>query len=179
MSAVEKEYTKALYELAEDEGRVGEYLSEIRELDKILEDNPRFIRLLSAPNIAVAERTEVLDGCFFGRCEEYILSFMKLMTERGYAEYIRGCFAEFERIYNERHNISVAHVKSAVLLTEEMKAALKKKLEAYSKKKVELKITHIPSLIGGISVEIDGVLLEGSVKARLDKLRSDISNITI
>lgn len=179
MSEITKEYGKALYELSEDEGAVEEYLFEVRTIDSILEQNPKYIRLLSAPDISVRERTGVLDESFGGRCEEYILSFMKLMTERGYAGCIRGCFAEFERIYNDRHGIAVAHVRSAVTLSQETVDALKKKLEAYSKKKVEMKITHVPTLIGGISVEIDGVLLEGSVKARLDKLRFDMANITL
>ena len=179
MSEVNKEYAQALYELSEDEGKVEEYLCEVRAIADILSQNPKYIRLLSAPDIAQRERIGILDECFFGRCEEYILSFMKLMVERGYAEHIKGCFLEFERIYNDRHGIAVAHVKTAVPLSEETKAALTAKLEAYSKKKVELKFTLVPTLIGGISVELDGVLLEGSVKARLDRLRSDMSNITI
>ena len=179
MSEVSKEYSRALYELAEEEQAEAEYLSEIRAIDGIFADMPEYIRLLGAPNVPVRERVSMLDESFGGRCREYILFFMKLMIERGYACYLRECFSAFEDIYLERHGIVRAHVTSAVELDEERKEALHAKLEKYSQKKVEMTLTTDPSLIGGIRVEIDGKLLEGSVRSRLDKLRSDITGITI
>ena len=40
-------------------------------------------------------------------------------------------------------------------------------------------LTVDPKLIGGIRVELDGQLLEGDVKSRLERIRSDMSNITL
>lgn len=179
MSEVSTEYGKALYELSEESGAEEKYLSEVRDIDGIFASCPEYLRLLGAPNIPVQERTGMLDGSFGGRCEEYILSFMKLMVERGYAHHIRECFAEFEDIYLSRHGIVRARVQSAVALNEKQVNALHAKLEDYSKKKVEMSVTVVPSLIGGIRVELDGKLLEGSVRSRLDKLRSDILGTTI
>ena len=108
-------------------------------------------------------------------CKIAVLSrILKIMIERGYARELRGCFAEFEKLYYERHGILKAYVQSAVSLTDEQCEALREKLQSYSKKSVELSTKVVPSLIGGIRVELDGKLLEGSVRAGLDRLRSDI-----
>ncbi len=179
MSEVSKEYSKALYELACEEGCEDEYLFETRAIDGIFADAPEYVRLLGAPNVPVGERTAMLDESFGGRCSEYILFFMKLMVERGYAYFLRECFSEFENIYFERHGIVRARVTSALALDEEQRNALLAKLEKYSQKKVEMTLTVDPALIGGLRVELDGKLLEGSVRSRLDKLRSDITGITI
>ena len=179
MSEVSKEYSRALYELAEEEHAEDEYLTQIRAIGRIFADCPEYIRLLGAPNVPVRERTAMLDESLCGRCSEYILSFLKLMIERGYAYHVRECFVEFEDIYLERHGIVRARVQTAVELDETRRAALLAKLEQYSHKKVEMTVTVDPALIGGIRVELDGKLLEGSVRSRLDKLRSDITGITI
>ena len=179
MSEVSKEYSRALYELAEEEHAEDQYLGEIRDINGIFGEYPEYIRLLGAPNVPVRERTAMLDESFGGRCGEYILSFMKLMVERGYAYHLRECFCEFEDIYLDRHGIVRARVTSAIELDEARRTALLAKLEQYSQKKVEMTVTTDPSLIGGIRVELDGKLLEGSVRSRLDKLRSDITGITI
>ncbi len=179
MSEVSKEYSRALYELACEEHCEDEYLGEIRDIDGIFAKYPEYIRLLGAPNVPVRERTTMLDESLGKGCCEYILSFLKLMVERGYAYYIRECFAEYENIYLERHGIVRANVRTATDLDETRRAALLAKLEQYSHKKVEMTVTTDPSLIGGIRVELDGKLLEGSVRSRLDKLRSDITGITI
>lgn len=175
MSEVSKEYGRALYELALEEGCEGEYLAELREIDQILLQNPDYVRLLSVPNIAADERTQMVEDCFGGRCKEYTVSFLKIMTERGYSSQIRASIGEFEELYREAHGIVRALCVSAVPLDENQRAALIEKLEAHTKKKVELSERTDALLIGGIRVEVDGKLFEGSVRSRLDKMRSDIS----
>ena len=179
MSEVAREYANALYELSEEENAQDTYLSELREILSIFREYPEYVRLLGVPNVPVTERIGMLDESFGGKCSEYVLSFMKLMIERGYAQYLCECFVAFEDIYLERHGIIRARVQSAKEIDSERLSALHRRLEEYSGKRVEMSLTIIPSLIGGIRVELDGKLLEGSIKSRLDKLRSDITNITI
>ena len=179
MTEVAREYGQALYELSEEEDAVELYLSETRDIASILRENPAYLRLLGVPGLPMAERLGLLDESFGGRCEEHILSFMKLMTERGYCSYLCECFDTFENIYLERHGIVRARVEVARELDEERLCALRARLEQYSQKKVLMTVRVIPSLIGGIRVSLDGKLLEGSIKSRLDKMRSDMANITL
>lgn len=175
MSEVSKEYGRALYELAVEDGCEGEYLAELRDIELILSKNPEYVRLLSVPNISAGERTQMVEDCFGGKCREYTVSFLKIMTERGYASEIRASIGEFEELYCRSHGIVRALCVSAVPLTEVQRAELIKKLEAHTKKQVELSERTDSSLIGGIRVEIDGKLFEGSIRSRLDKMRSDMS----
>ena len=179
MSEVAREYSQALYELACEQGAEQEYLSQLREIDAIFGEYPEYVRLLGVPNVPLRERLQLLDESFGGRCEEYILSFMKLMVERGYAYFLRECFSAYEDMFLHRHGIVRAHVRTARPLDEKRLESLRVKLEAYSHKKVEMDLTVDPKLIGGIRVELDGQLLEGDVKSRLERIRSDMSNIIL
>lgn len=179
MYDVSIEYGRAMFELALEENKDTLYLEQLREMNKLFDENPDFINLLSSLTIPLSERLEVIDKVFDGKADEYICSFMKLITERGYAAQIPECIKVFERLYYEHHKITVAYVKSAVALTDKQKSALIKKLQSYSGKTVELVCTVQPKLIGGISVRIDGKLLEGSVKHKLDEIRSSLQRATL
>lgn len=179
MNDVSIEYGRAIFELAVEENKDRLYLEQLREINKLFDENSEFIQLLSSLNIHLSERLEVIDKVFDGRVEEYICSFMKLITERGYASQIPECIKAFEKLYYETNKITIAYVKSAVVLSDEQKSALIKKLQAYSGKTVELVCTVEPELIGGISVRIDGKLLEGSVKHKIDTIRSSLKKATL
>lgn len=179
MSEVSKEYGRALYDIAAEEGKEDIYLSQCRQIADILGAEPDYIRLLCSVNISANERIALLSECFFGRCEEYLYSFMCLLTERGHASEMLGCFSEFEQIYNAAHSIVRAHVTSAVALSSEQREALLARLESYSGKRVVLDERVDAALIGGVRVEIDGELFESSVRSRIDSLRAQLSKTTL
>lgn len=179
MADTVREYGKALYELSCEDGLESEFLGELRVISAIIEENPGFISLLSAPNIPKTERMKAIDDAFAGRVHEYICSFMKLMTKRGHSQYILPCFREYERLWYEYSGIAVADVTTAVPLTPEEKNALLQKLEMTTGKSVEMRCHVDPALIAGVSVTIDGVLLEGSVRAKLGSLKNALYSKTL
>ena len=67
-----------------------------------------------------------------------------------------------------------AMVKSAVELTDTQKDRLIKSLEKRTGKSVTLKCVVDNTLLGGVAVEIDGQLLDGSVKQNLKRAREVI-----
>lgn len=147
MYDVSIEYGRAIFELALEENKDKLYLEQLREINKLLEENPEFIHLLCSLNIPLSERLQVIDEVFENRAEEYICSFMKLITERGYAAQIPECIKAFEKLYYKEHKITIAYVKSAVALTDGQKSALIKKLQVYSGKMSSLTALLSQSLL--------------------------------
>lgn len=179
MTDVAREYGGALFELADEEKVSDVILSEIQQIRPFFGRNSDYMRLLTTPSIGVKERTSCIDEAFKGQINLYLCNFLKIMTERSHAYDIEDCFDEFERLYNEKNNIAVAKVTSAVELTETQKEKLAQNLGKRTGKNVRLICNVDPSLIGGISVSIDGEMLDGSVSSHLSELRRKLSDITI
>ncbi len=179
MADVVKEYGKALYELSVEEGRESEFLGQIRYLRNLFCEVPDFVALLRTPSVPKEERMDVIDRTLGERIDTYLCSFLKLMTKRGRASSILPCFDEYERLWYEHSGITVAEVVTAVPLTSEQKNALLTKLETKTGRSVEMRCSVDPALIGGVSVTLDGKLLEGSVKGRLDAIREHLSGATL
>ncbi len=179
MSEAAKEYGRALADLAAEENIEAQILEESRAVRGVLDANPAYIRLLCSPEIAKSERTALLDETFGGRVHRHLLSFLKLITERGYAYRSSAFLAEYENIYCERHGIITADVQSAIPLSDEQKSRLTAKLSALTGKTVELSCKVDPALIGGIRLTVNNTLFEGSVRAKLDQLRTSLASLTI
>lgn len=179
MNELIREYGGALFELAYDEGKADEILTETRAIKEFFGRDTDYVRFLSSPNIPIDERIGAVGEAFDGKVNKFISNFVKLMTERGYARHIGDCFAEYERRYLEKNNISVVIVKSAVQLSDAQKDALIKNLSKKTGKNIELSCSVDPSLIGGVSVYVDGKLYDGSVSAHIEKIRRALYDISI
>lgn len=178
MSELTVEYGEALSALAFEEHREDELLAQVRALIAVFDENPDYIRFLSAPNIPRAERLAAIDEAFSG-FDVYLRSFLKMLTERGYALDMKECLSEYEALYFKNKNISVAEVTSAVALTEEQKEKLKKRLEKKLGKQLELKCAVTPELLGGIRVYVDGELFDGSIKGKLENIRETLADTSV
>ena len=80
-----------------------------------------------------------------------------------------------ERLLEALEKTSVAKVTSAVELSENEIAQLKTKLEKVTGHTVITECSVDGTLIGGITVEIDGKILDGSVRQRLYEVKEVMS----
>lgn len=179
MSDVSKEYGGALFDLACEENLDFDILGELRVVDGVIEDNPEYVKFLTAPNIPQKDRLEAVEAAFGGRVHQYVCSFLKLLTERGYGRYIRECISEYENRYYEHKGLVIAKVQSAVELNDKQKSAILTKLEKITGKEIELRCTVDPQLIGGMKILIGDTLYEGTVRAKLDGLKNKLSATTL
>ena len=86
-----------------------------------------------------------------------------------------GCCRRYTALYNADRGIAQAEVTSAVPLSGQQLERLRAKLEEISGKKIQLQPKVDPSVLGGLRVSLEGKLLDGTVKGRLDDLRRKVS----
>jgi F-type H+-transporting ATPase subunit delta len=101
------------------------------------------------------------------------------MVRRGRFEQLPAIIREFRRLYRLREGIVEATVTSAVDLDVAEVEALRSRLEAMTDKHIELSQAVDPELLGGLQVRVGDELIDGSVRGRLERLRSDFMNIAI
>lgn len=75
-------YGEALFELAVEEGREDEFLSEIAQLKELLDANPDFGKLMNHPKILKEEKLKVLEEVFEGRISKELLGFLYLVVNK-------------------------------------------------------------------------------------------------
>lgn len=167
MRQTDKEYAQALFLLASEESCVESTLADLRLIREVLSGEGEYIDFLASPAIPLRERLAAIDEAFSGGAGDYTVYFLKLLCEKGRIRSLFDAIDEFEALYKELSGRSCAVVTSAYELTEEQKASLVTKLEKTLKKGIDLIYVLDSSLIGGLKIELDGKVYDGTIKSRL------------
>ena len=167
-------YGQSLYDLAVEEKADEQIMEELEAVRGILAQNPDYVTLLSEPSVPVKTRTQLLDEAFGGQIHPYLLNFLKILVEKAMLRGFSTCCSAYRN-----HGISEATVVSAVPLSDEQAKALLTKLEKISGKKVLLSRKVDAKVLGGLRVELDGKLFDGTVGGRLDELRRRVTETVL
>lgn len=171
MTEISKEYAEALFALACETGEENETAAALEMVAAQFNQYPEYMELLSSPGISLRERMEVISRTLSGTVPEYVASWMQLLCEKGRISLFSRCLEDYRVLLNTRNACSNAKVTSAVPLTQEEMAALKQKLEKISGNTVLLSCTTDPALLGGAVVEMDGKIIDGSLRHRLHEVK--------
>ena len=118
---LDRRYALALYEVAEEKGKVEEYLNDLREICNIIETNKEFYEVIKHPQINTRKKKQTFINIFKGQIDEELLSFLLILIEKDRILYLREKLNEMEKIDLERKNTLRGTIKTAVpLLPEEL-----------------------------------------------------------
>lgn len=175
MKDISIEYGEALFTLACEADRKKEYGEALLEIARAFEENRDYFLFLQSPAVPVKERHDSLCAVFEGHLPEDVLSFLMLLCEKGRM----SCFFEAQKAYqallDASEHIASATVKSAVPLTETEKARLLEKLKTVLTCEVAATYVIDEALMGGVVIEVDGRIIDGSLRRRLSEVKGVIA----
>ena len=175
MTTAAIEYARALYGLAEDESLQDEIYPQVTEVERLLEAEPVFLKILGAPNISREERCGLIDRCFGQAVHPYLVNTLKLMTEKGCAFMLPECCRAYDKLYQEGHGIITVKAYTAAALTAAQSERLVQKLRTMTGKQIRLENIIRPECLGGVRLDLDGRQIDDTVRHRLDEMRDLLS----
>lgn len=170
-----KSYAAALFMLASEKGCVEEYDKALGVVSEAFKQNPEYMELLSSPGISLTERLEALEEVFSKVLPEDVLSLIQLLCKNAHIYALHDCALEYKELLNSLNKVKTAKVTTSVKLDDAEKSALKKKLESKLGNNVVLDCSVDKSVLGGINVEVDGKVLDGSLRSRLKDIKDVIN----
>ena len=173
-----RRYAEAAFEIAERDDSMEAWLAALAIADERL-SSAEVTRLLSNPAVPASSRVEILDRILADDVSGPPRSVLALMVQRGRFELLPDVAREFMRFYRLREGIVEATVTSAIALDAQEVEAIRERLVAITGDCVELHEEVDPALLGGVQVRVGDRLIDGSVRGRLERLRSDFTNIAI
>ena len=179
MTQIATTYAQALYDLAKDEQLTEEICAQLQALQAGFAAEPDFVRLLSSPGLPKEERCGILEDSFRDKVHTYVLSFLKILVERGYIRHFAACCTAFKESYNQDHGILPVRAVTAAKLTDDQARRLTEKLEKLTGKTVELENRVDPAVLGGVRLDYDGKRVDGTVKNRLDSIGALLKNTVL
>ena len=86
---LDRRYALALYEVAEEKGKVQEYLKDLREICDLIENNKDFYEVIRHPQINTRKKKQIFINVFKGKIDEELLSFILILIEKDRILYLR------------------------------------------------------------------------------------------
>ena len=172
MADLSKEYTAALFALAMENGLVNEFKNELGRIKESIDEE--YILILKSPAISLGARLDIIEEAFGATMHEYIVSFMKLLCENGEIELLPSTIDEFFALCHDLENRVTAKIYYVHEPNKAQKEKLESKLNEITGKKIDALYIKDSSLIGGIKIELDGKIIDGSLSARLSNIKGVI-----
>ena len=168
-------YAAALFEVAQAEGALAVVEEELFKLSDVLAQSDELRSTLTDENLPSEKRQEIiLELLTMGKATPITSSLVSFVVGAGHARDLPAIISSLvERAASERQH-SVAEVRSAVPLDEDQRKRLASALSKNLGKDVEVKVHVDPSVLGGISARVGDVVIDGTVRHRLDQLKESI-----
>jgi len=174
-SSTARRYAEAVFEIAERDGTVEQWRSQLDAIAAAVGD-PDDVRRLEDPNIPLEVRADALNKVLGRDMLPQLGNLLGLVLRRRRVDSLPRIAREYRRLYNRRAGIVEATATSALELDQAELAALTTRLETMSGNKIELATAIDPSILGGIQVRIGDTLYDGSVRGRLERLRASLAS---
>lgn len=175
-AAVARRYAKALWALANEQGRLEPVAHELAAFDRVLADEPLLRDALLLPWAKpTAKRAVALGVAERLQLSTLARNFLALVAQRRRLALLGEIRAAYEALIDEHAGRLRARVRSAAPLTEGQRAALRERLGRRLGKTVLLETAVDPALLGGFVAEVGSRLLDMSVKGQLVALRERIT----
>jgi len=175
-NTIARPYARAVFELAKDAGGLTRWSESLEAASQLLAGG-EVVEYLSNPTFSSARRLEFLHGLFaeagadvFAGSDKRGTNFLKLLVEYGRIEVLPEVAAHFETLKAQIENIVDVTVTSAAPLDKEQEDRISRSLRARLGRDVKLETTIDENLIGGAVIKAGDVVIDGSLRARLEGL---------
>jgi F-type H+-transporting ATPase subunit delta len=165
-------YAEALLAVARSEGSLAEVEDELFRFARLLEGNDELRTTLTDAALPVSRRQQIVEDLLGGRANPTTTALVSMVVGTGRSRDLPAIIDELVKLSAAEGNKEVAEVRSAVDLTDDQKQRLTTALEAKTGKKVELKVIIDPTVLGGLVAQVGDTVIDGSVKTRLQQLKT-------
>jgi F-type H+-transporting ATPase subunit delta len=170
---IARPYAKALFEFALGQKKLDDW-SQVLVRAAIVVRDERIRALLTSPHVTTEQLAQLVIDIVGGRLDEEGRNFLRVLAQNRRLGFLPEIAAIYEKLKAEEENTVDVTVTSAVALD----AALQKKFAAALKERlhrdVRLQSQTDPSLLGGAILRADDLVIDGSLRGRLERLGAEL-----
>ena len=170
-----RRYAEAALSIAERDDSLGTWVTALATATGRL-GAPELMRVLADPALPFASRRSVAEQVMGDNVTGGPRNLVLLLIRRDRIELLPEVAAQLRRLYEQQQGIVNAIVTSAAPLADADLGALRERLAVMTGGRVDISLEVDPDILGGVMVRIGDRLIDGSVRGRLERLRTRLAS---
>jgi len=171
-----RRYARALYELALERNCLDIVAKEIESFSILLNRNARLRAYLFSPQVEKRRKMGIMDELTKTRFSSLMHNFLALLVRKGRQGFINEIAFEFGRLLDKKRKRIRATITTVISLSSGSIEKLKQTLAQALNAEVVLESKVDPSILGGLIVNLDGKVVDGSIRHQLQRLAKFLKN---
>jgi F-type H+-transporting ATPase subunit delta len=167
-------YSRALFDVAQEHDILDDVHEQLGQFADELDKNRDLQVFFFSPYFSSQEKKDGISKMLEG-ANEHFQRFLELLAERHRMPAIFRIRREFDGLYAEERKLLPVTITSAVELDKDTLKEIGKKIEENTGRTVELTTKVDPDVIGGLVMRVGNVVMDGTIRARLERLRKQVA----
>ena len=173
MAVAERLYARALFQAAQQEGRLEAVHRDVCDFADAITGSPELTAFLANPQVEPAAKIGVLGELSDG-ADPLVHNFLRLVAEKGRAGEIAGMRDELQALVDRAQGRVAVELTTAFELSDDEAASIVSQIERASGRTVEASRKVDPELVGGMILQAGSLRVDASVRGRLERLRHQL-----
>lgn len=175
MDAAARRYGKAIFELAVEAGAIDKVTDELRQVGEAVRGHAELRAVLTNPTVDPTARKAVLTAVLDKMSVSPLTrSALLLVADHRRTAVLPQMADVVQELNDVRAGKVRAEVVSAAALTDAQYQRITASLEKLTGRKISLQKRVDPALLGGVVTRVGDRVFDGSVRSRLEALRSEL-----
>jgi F-type H+-transporting ATPase subunit delta len=167
-------YAQALFDVAKETGKLDEIREELNQFTDTLDRDRDLQVFFFSPYFSSAEKIEGVKRAIVDADPEFV-NFLELLIEKQRMPEVFRIRRVFEELWKEENKRIDVTVTSAVELDPAVVEKIGEEIERQVGRKVELASRVDEGILGGIVLQVGNMVLDASIRNRLEKLRKSVA----
>lgn len=173
-TALAKVYAEGFLSAVAEQGCLEEAVAAFDDLMDYLNKDQAFASFLVSATIDVHQRRATLETLFRGRLNDALLNLLQVMNDRRRLAFIPQVHRCVMLKMEDRQGRQEVTVQTPTPLSETLRSLIKQKVSAWLGKEAVIIEELRPELIGGLILQTGDLRIDGSLAARIHRLRKQM-----
>jgi F-type H+-transporting ATPase subunit delta len=174
MEEIATVYARALFEAAQEQGRLDVVREQLGEVADALDSNRDLQVFFFSPYFSTKEKQDGLARTLTD-ADPLLTNFLELLIENHRMPVIFRMRRALDRLWEHENQLLPVQVTSAIALQDADVASIGERIGAQTGRKIELTATVDPDILGGIVLRVGNAILDASIRNRLEQLRKQVA----
>ncbi|MGE4552441.1 MAG: ATP synthase F1 subunit delta [Desulfovibrionaceae bacterium] len=172
---VSRRYAKALYAVADKQGKLEAFGAQLSGLADALSQAPEAQRFFRNPVFTPAEKKAVLEKLASDLAMDPVVkNFCDLLADKERLAELAAIAADFKKMLEAKQGVISGEMLTVSPLSPERQKDLVDRLEKQTGRKLVLDFAAAPEILGGVVLKMGDRVLDASLRAQLNMLKEQI-----